>query len=124
MAALKSTSTGRCGLKLQLAWQRMDAHLAPCIGLELVCGVPDLQGADTYIRWEVGASAAGTRGAPRAALGREVGAGAVGTRGAPGAALRWEVGAGATGTHGAPEAALCQEVGAGATGTRGTLELP
>jgi hypothetical protein len=32
------TSVGRCGLKLQLAWQRVDAHPAPCLDLELVCG--------------------------------------------------------------------------------------
>jgi hypothetical protein len=36
-----------------------------------------------YIRREVGARAAGTRGAPGAALRQEVGAEAVGTRGAP-----------------------------------------
>jgi hypothetical protein len=62
----------------------------------------------TYVRREVGARAAGTRGAPRAALNREVGAGAVGTRGAPGAVLCREVGGGAAGTHGAPGAALCR----------------
>jgi hypothetical protein len=44
----------------------------------------------TYVRREVGAGAAGTRGAPEAALRREVGAGATGTRGALGAALRRE----------------------------------
>jgi hypothetical protein len=48
-----------------------------------------------YIRREVGAEAAGTRGTLGAALSREVRAGAVGTRGAPGAALRREAGAGA-----------------------------
>jgi hypothetical protein len=73
----------------------------------------------TYIRWEVGARAAGTRGAPGASLRREVGARAAGPSGAPGALCR-EVGAGATGPRGAPGAALCREVGAGAVGTRGT----
>jgi hypothetical protein len=46
LAALKPTYAGRCGPKLQLAWQRMDACPAPCLDLELVCGVPSLQGAD------------------------------------------------------------------------------
>jgi hypothetical protein len=69
----------------------------------------------TYVRWEVGAGAAGTRGAPRAALSREVGAGAAGTCVALGATLRREVGVGAVGTHGAPGAALRRKVGAGAT---------
>jgi hypothetical protein len=55
----------------------------------------------TYVRWEVGPDAAGTRSAPGVALRREVGAGATGTRGAPGAALRREAGVGATGTCGA-----------------------
>jgi hypothetical protein len=43
------TSVGRCGLKLQLAWQRVDARPAPCLNLELVCGVPGLQGADSTL---------------------------------------------------------------------------
>jgi hypothetical protein len=47
MAALEPTSAGRCGLKLQLTWQRVDARPAPCLDLELVYGVPGLQGADT-----------------------------------------------------------------------------
>jgi hypothetical protein len=68
----------------------------------------------------VGAGAAGTCGAPGAALSREVGAGAAGTRGAPGATLRREVRAGAAGTRDALGAALRQEVGAGAAGTCGT----
>jgi hypothetical protein len=72
-----------------------------------------------YVRQEVGAGAAGTRGGPGAALSREVGAGAVGTRGGLGAALSREVGAGVTGTRGGPGAALSREVGARATGTRG-----
>jgi hypothetical protein len=67
----------------------------------------------------VGAVAAGTRGAPGAALRREVGAGAAGTRGAPGAALRRGVGAGAATTCGGPGATLSREVGAIAAGTRG-----
>jgi hypothetical protein len=51
----------------------------------------------------------GTCGNLEAALSREVGAEAAGTRGAPGAALSWEVGAGAVGTRGAPGAALSRE---------------
>jgi hypothetical protein len=74
----------------------------------------------TYIRREVGAGAARTRGAPGAALSREVGTGATGTRGAPKPAPRPELGAGAAGTRGAPGAALRREVGAGAAGARGT----
>jgi hypothetical protein len=38
VAALESTSVGTCGLKLQLAWQHVDARPAPCLDLELVCG--------------------------------------------------------------------------------------
>jgi hypothetical protein len=38
VAALKPTSAGRCGLKLQLVWQHVDARPAPCLDLELVCG--------------------------------------------------------------------------------------
>jgi hypothetical protein len=38
MAALELTSAGRCGPKLQLTWQRVDARPAPCLDLELVCG--------------------------------------------------------------------------------------
>jgi hypothetical protein len=37
MTAPEPTSAGRCGLKLQLAWQRVDAHPALCLDLELVC---------------------------------------------------------------------------------------
>jgi hypothetical protein len=44
--ALEPTSVVRCDPKLQLVWQRVDACPAPCLDLELVCGVPDLQGAD------------------------------------------------------------------------------
>jgi hypothetical protein len=40
------TSAGRCGLKLQLTWQRVDARPAHCLDLELVCGVLGLQGTD------------------------------------------------------------------------------
>jgi hypothetical protein len=32
------TSAERCGPKLQLAWQRVNARPAPCLDLELVCG--------------------------------------------------------------------------------------
>jgi hypothetical protein len=73
----------------------------------------------TYIRWEVGADAAGTRSAPGAALRREVGARATGTCGTPGAAPCWEADAGATGIRGSPGAAMSREVGAGAVETRG-----
>jgi hypothetical protein len=38
VAALEPTSAGRCGLKLQLVWQCVDARHAPCLDLELVCG--------------------------------------------------------------------------------------
>jgi hypothetical protein len=38
VAAPEPTSAGRCDLKLQLAWQRVDAHAAPCLDLEFVCG--------------------------------------------------------------------------------------
>jgi hypothetical protein len=38
VVALKPTYVGRCGLKLQLMWQRVDAHTTPCLDLELVCG--------------------------------------------------------------------------------------
>jgi hypothetical protein len=38
VAALKPTSTRRCGLKLQLMWQHVDARPATCLDLELVCG--------------------------------------------------------------------------------------
>jgi hypothetical protein len=38
VAAPEPTSTGRCGLKLQLAWQRVDARSGRCLNLELVCG--------------------------------------------------------------------------------------
>jgi hypothetical protein len=37
VAAPKPTSTGWCGPKLQLTWQRVDARPAPCFDLELVC---------------------------------------------------------------------------------------
>jgi hypothetical protein len=37
VAAPVPTSAGRCGPKLQLAWQCVDAHPAPCLDLELVC---------------------------------------------------------------------------------------
>jgi hypothetical protein len=37
VAAPEPTSAGRCGLKLQLAWQRLNARPALCLDLELVC---------------------------------------------------------------------------------------
>jgi hypothetical protein len=46
VAAPKPTSAGRRGPELQLAWQRVDTRPAPCLDLELVCGVPGLQGTD------------------------------------------------------------------------------
>jgi hypothetical protein len=58
---------------------------------------------------EVGAGAAGTCGAPGAALRREVGIGATMTRGGPGAALSREVGAGAARTPSGPGAVLSRE---------------
>jgi predicted DsbA family dithiol-disulfide isomerase len=48
VAAPKPTSVERCGPKLQLTWQCVDARTVPCLDLELVCGVPGLQGADNY----------------------------------------------------------------------------
>jgi hypothetical protein len=80
----------------------LTGYLCPAGGGSWRCG-------DTWRPWScpepgVGARAAGTHGAPRAALSREVGAGAPGTRGAPGATLHREVGAGAAGTLGAPGA--------------------
>jgi hypothetical protein len=38
VAASKSTSAGRCGPKVQLTWQCVDARPALCLDLELVCG--------------------------------------------------------------------------------------
>jgi hypothetical protein len=40
--APEPTSTGRCGLKLQLMWQRVEARHIPYLDLKLVCGVPGL----------------------------------------------------------------------------------
>jgi hypothetical protein len=37
VVAPEPTSTGRCGLKLQLMWSHMDTRPAPCLDLELVC---------------------------------------------------------------------------------------
>jgi hypothetical protein len=71
-----------------------------------------------YVRREVGAGAAGTRGALRAVLRQEAGAGAQTTHGGPRAALSREVGARSAGTRGAPGAALSQEVGARTAATR------
>jgi hypothetical protein len=38
VAAPKPTSAGRCGPKLWLTWERVDARPAPYLDLELVCG--------------------------------------------------------------------------------------
>jgi hypothetical protein len=43
VTAPKPTSAGRCGPKLQLAWQRVVARPTHCLDLELICGVPGLQ---------------------------------------------------------------------------------
>jgi hypothetical protein len=55
VTAQEPTSAGRCGLKLQLTWQRVDARHAHCLDLELVCG---------------GTRSSGCRQRPRAHLGR------------------------------------------------------
>jgi hypothetical protein len=46
VVALEPTSARRCGPKLQLMWQHVDACPASCLDLELVCRVPNLQGTD------------------------------------------------------------------------------
>jgi hypothetical protein len=46
VVAPEPTSAGRCGPKVQLMWQHVDAHTAPCLDLELVYGVPGLQRTD------------------------------------------------------------------------------
>jgi hypothetical protein len=38
VAAPELTYARKCGPKLQLTWQRVDARPAPCLDLELVCG--------------------------------------------------------------------------------------
>jgi hypothetical protein len=43
VAAPELTSVERYDLKLQLAWQHVDIQPAPCLDLELICAVPDLQ---------------------------------------------------------------------------------
>jgi hypothetical protein len=55
VAAPKPTSAGRCGPKLQLMWQCVDARPTPFLDLELVCG---------------GTRSSGCRQRPRAHLGR------------------------------------------------------
>jgi hypothetical protein len=45
---LEPTSAGRCGLKLQFAWQCVNASSVSYLDLELVYGVPGLQGADKH----------------------------------------------------------------------------
>jgi hypothetical protein len=79
----------------------------------------ELLGSTVFIQ----PGAAGTRGAPGAALHRKVGTGAVGTLGTLGAALSRELGTGATGTRGAPGAALHREAGAtpGAASSRSII---
>jgi hypothetical protein len=57
------TSAERCGLKLQLAWQRVDARLASCLDLELVRGVSGLQGAARGPRVHLGRGCEPTGGA-------------------------------------------------------------
>jgi hypothetical protein len=47
VTAPKPTSAGRRGSELQVAWQRVDTRPTPYLNLELVYGVPDLQGTDT-----------------------------------------------------------------------------
>jgi hypothetical protein len=37
VVAPEPTSVGRCGLKLQIMWQRVDTRTTPYIDLELVC---------------------------------------------------------------------------------------
>jgi hypothetical protein len=54
VAAPEPTSAWRCGPKLQLVWWRVYARPAPCLDLELVCGVPDLQGANRGPRAHLG----------------------------------------------------------------------
>jgi hypothetical protein len=38
VATPEPTSAWRCGPKLQLTWQRVDARPAPCLDLDLVYG--------------------------------------------------------------------------------------
>jgi hypothetical protein len=64
------------------------------------------------LHWEAGAAAHGIRAGSGAALSREVGTEATVTRGTPGAALNREVETGAAVTRGAPGAALRREAGA------------
>jgi hypothetical protein len=47
VAAPAPTSAGRRGPELQFAWQRVYTRPAPCLDLELICGVPGLQGTDS-----------------------------------------------------------------------------
>jgi hypothetical protein len=49
VAAPELTSAGRCGLKLQFTWQRVDARPVPCLNLKLICGGTGLQGADMSV---------------------------------------------------------------------------
>jgi hypothetical protein len=43
----EATSAGRCGPKVQLTRQRVDARSAPFLDLEIIYGIPDLQGTDS-----------------------------------------------------------------------------
>jgi hypothetical protein len=49
VAAPVPTSAGRRGPELQLAWQCVYTRPAPCLDLELVCGVPGLQSTDNKL---------------------------------------------------------------------------
>jgi hypothetical protein len=52
MVAPAPTSAGRRGPELQLAWQRVYTRPAPWLDLDLVCGVPGLQGTDTHDQYK------------------------------------------------------------------------
>jgi hypothetical protein len=47
VTAPERSSARRCTPKLQFTWQYVDTHTATYLNLELVCGVPGLQCADT-----------------------------------------------------------------------------
>jgi hypothetical protein len=51
VATPEPTSAGRCGSKLQLAWQRVDARPAPCLDLELVYGGTRSSGCRHRQQW-------------------------------------------------------------------------
>jgi hypothetical protein len=56
------TSIGRCDLKLQLMWQCVDARSAPCLDLELVCGVPTARSFCKMTEWRCVAGREAARG--------------------------------------------------------------